>query len=244
MNTTIDSLLMRPAGEADYGTRGLMEWNPPEAASTPPEVEELANSLTHGLGTALSLAGLYGLSHATGGAGATAGAVGCWVYGVTLVTAYAASTFYHSWTRGRMKRVLLLADHVAIYGLIAGTCTPFVTAPADGHGGWWTLAVVWGLALAGCVAKVARVDRLDEDSAFIYVAVALAAIACVGRLVVDLPTAWAAWFAAGLAFYLTGLVFFARGDRPFNHTIWHLFVMAGSVCHYCVVIGYVTPLAS
>lgn len=243
MNTLNDSLLIWPAGVGAFGTHGPMAWDRPEVPSKPWETEELANSLTHGLGLALSLAGLYGLPHATGWSGPSVRSVACWVYGVTLVTAYTASTFYHGWSRGRVKQVLLLADHIAIYGLIAGTCTPLVIALTAGRGSW-ALAFVWGLALSGSAAKVARADRLDEDSAFPYVATALAAVVSLGRLVANLPPVWVAWFIAGLAFYLTGLVFFVRGNRPFNHTIWHLFVMAGSICHYCVVIGYVTPLAS
>jgi hemolysin III len=227
-----------------FGPPEISTRNPSWASTPRGASEELANSFTHGLGLALSLVGLYGLVHATQGAGATKLAIGCRVYGISMVLTYAASAFYHGWRQGRVKRALLVADHVAIYGLIVGTYTPLALALAHGRLHWIPVGLVWCLALTGSAVKVARTDRLDDDSALPYVVLAWAALASLGRQALALPPVAAAWFLAGGFFYLCGLIFFARDDRPFNHTIWHLFVMAGSVCHYCVVVGYAVPLAA
>jgi hemolysin III len=245
MNTMIDGLTRRTTGAMGFATRGPLVRDRSAAPTYPSDFEELANSLTHGLGLALSLAGLYALADVVGKSGPTRVSVACWVYGVTLVFAYAASTVYHGWAAGRVKRALLLIDHVAIYGLIAGTYTPLAirAMPPGPWPGWSPLSLVWGLALAGIVMKVRRADRLDDESAAPFVAMSLTAVATLRWPTAGLPPDWAPWFMAGGGFYLAGLVFFVREDRPFSHAIWHLFVMAGSACHYSVVIGCVAPLA-
>jgi hemolysin III len=244
INTLSGRLLGRAIGGGVLGSQEISARNPSWASTPRGATEELANSFTHGLGLALSLAGLYGLVHATQGAGATELVIGCRVYGISLVLTYAASAFYHGWRQGKVKRALLVADHVAIYGLIVGTYTPLALASAHGHLHWIPVALVWGLGLTGSAFKVARTDRLDDDSALPYVVIAWAAVAFLGRHVAALPPGTFAWLLAGGLFYLVGLIFFARDDRPYNHTIWHLFVMAGSLCHYCVVVGYAVPLAA
>jgi hemolysin III len=205
----------------------------------PDRAEELANTLTHGAGLVLSIAGLYALVLITGESGDPGHAIGCGIFGVSLVLLYAASTLYHGWEAAGTKRVLLLLDHIGIYVLIAGTYTPLGLIPLRGTVGQVLLALVWGFALVGSVAKVIRIDRLDEDSPLPYVVLSCMVTAIIERLIATGPREGFLWLLAGGAFYAIGLTYFVRDDRRFNHAIWHLFVLAGSACHYGAVIAYV-----
>ena len=202
--------------------------------------EELANSITHGVGLVLSLAGLYGLVLITGESHASGHALGCRVYGASLVLLYAASTLYHGWRDDGTKRVLLLLDHIGIYVLIAGTYTPMALIPLRGPLGWGLLVLAWGFALVGSTVKIGRIHRLDEDSPVPYLVMGSMWLVAAGRLVATVSPGEFLWLLGGGAAYLIGLFFFINDDRRFNHAIWHLFVLLGSLCHYRAVIGYVT----
>jgi hemolysin III len=206
--------------------------------------EELVNSATHGVGLVLSIAGLYTLVRMTGTGRVPhpQSALGCTIYGVSLVLLYAASTCYHGCRHAGRKRVLLVLDHIGIYLLIAGTYTPVALIVLHGRLGSALLTVVWTLALAGSLAKLGRIDRVSEDSPWSYVALGALVLASAGRLAVNVPAHAFQWLVAGGLFYLVGLAFFLRHDRRFNHAIWHLFVLAGSACHYRAVVGFVLPL--
>jgi hemolysin III len=210
-------------------------------SDAPDRVEELANSITHGVGIILSLAGLYGLSQITGKDGTFKQAVSCKVFGASLVMLYTASTLYHSWRGEHGKRILLLLDHIGIYVLIAGTYTPLALIALRGRLGWVLLLLAWSFALAGIVAKIGRIDRLDHDSPTPYVVLSAMVLATFGRLATIVPASELLWLVAGGGFYAIGLAFFTA-DRRFNHMIWHLFVLAGSICHYRAVLGYVMPM--
>lgn len=201
----------------------------------PAQAEELANTITHGVGLVLSLAGLFSLVHLAGRHGSQVHVVGCGIYGGSLVLLYAASTLYHGWQGARMKRALLLLDHIAIYVLIAGTYTPLALIPLRGTAGLMLLAVVWGFALVGSIAKVIRIGRLDEDSPLPYIVMSCLVTVVIGRLIAIVPAVGSYWLLAGGALYAMGLHFFVRSEVRFNHAIWHLFVLAGSICHYAAV---------
>jgi hemolysin III len=201
-------------------------------------VEELANSITHGVGAVLSTAGLYALAQLAGSSGVSRHTLGCVVYGVSLVLLYTASTLYHGCRHAGLKRVLLLLDHIGIYLLIAGTYTPLALIPLHGRLGWTLLALVWALALAGSLAKISRIDRLDDDSPWSYVALSWMVLATAGKIVINVPPGVFQWLLAGGIFYTMGVPFFLQRDRRFNHAIWHLFVLAGSICHYRAVLGF------
>ncbi len=205
-------------------------------------LEEIANSITHGIGLILSLAGLAALIALALARGSASHIVGCGVYGATLVAVYAASTLYHSFQRPRLKHLFRTADQVAIYLLIAGTYTPFMLVNLRGFWGWLLLAIVWTLALAGIVFKIVFVDRHKAITMSLYLVIAWMAIIAVKPIIASVPLGGLAWIGAGGAAYMTGLIFFAWDKVPFNHTIWHLFVMAGSVCHYFAVMFYVLPV--
>jgi hemolysin III len=203
--------------------------------------EELVNSATHGVGLVLSLAGLVALVRMTRTGHVSQGALGCTIYGVSLVLLYAASTFYHGCRHAGRKRLLLVLDHIGIYLLIAGTYTPLALIVLRGRLGLALLSLVWVLALVGSGAKIGRFDRVADDSPWSYVALGWLVLVTVGRIAVNAPPDVFQWLLAGGLFYMVGLVFFLRPGR-FNHTIWHLFVLAGSACHYRAVIGFVLPV--
>jgi hemolysin III len=207
-------------------------------------VEELANTITHGAGVVLSLGGLYALVRITGGSGIPALAVGCTVFGVSLVLLYTASTLYHGCRHVEWKRALLVLDHIGIYALIAGTYTPVALIPLRGQLGWSLLVLVWGIALAGSLAKINRIDKLDEDSPLPYIALSWMVLATAGRIAAAVPPGVIEWLLAGGFFYTIGIYFFVKHEKRFYHAIWHLFVIAGSTCHYRAVLGFTLPMLS
>jgi hemolysin III len=199
-------------------------------------VEELANSITHGLGLALSIAGfvvLVALAVMRGGAWLI---VSCAVYGSTLVCLYTASTLYHSLRSGRAKRVFKILDHAAIYLLIAGTYTPFTLVNLRGGWGWTLFGIVWGLAVAGVVFKLWFVDHFQILSTVIYLAMGWLAVIAAKPLFLRVPTGGLYWLLAGGVLYTIGIAFYACRKVPYNHAIWHVFVLAGSICHYFAVV--------
>ena len=204
-------------------------------------LEEIANSVTHGIGLAMSLAGLVALVILAFARGGVWHIVGCCVYGASLVALYAASTLYHSVQNPRLKRFFLAADQVAIYLLIAGTYTPFTLVNLRGRWGWSLLVSVWTLALFGIGVRVIFAERRKAVTMALYLAIAWMAIIAVKPIFATVPLGGLAWIGAGGLAYMTGLVFFAWDRLPFNHAIWHLFVMAGSGCHYFAVVFYVLP---
>jgi hemolysin III len=221
VSTAIEQLVTRPAADN--------------------RAEELANSVTHAVGMVLSIAGLYELVRIAGASGSSLHALACVVYGVSLVLLYTASTFYHGCRHAGLKRVLLLLDHIGIYLLIAGTYTPLALIALRGRLGSILLVLVWGFALKGSLAKIGRFDRLSEESPWSYLALSWMVLATSGRIAVSVPPGVFQWLLAGGIFYTMGLVFFIKDDRRFSHAIWHLFVLAGSICHYRAVIGFALP---
>ena len=202
--------------------------------------EELMNSVTHGFGLVLSIAGLSALVTLAEKIGTTRSAVGCGVYGASLVMLYAASTLYHSRPAGEWKRVFHLLDHIGIYVLIAGTYTPMVLFASRGMFGWLCLAAAWGFALVGSFAKVIRISRLDDDSSMPYLVMGALCLMSFRWLLASAPAGETKWLLAGFLFYFAGAIFYFKDEKRFYHSIWHLFVLAGSICHYRAVLGYVT----
>jgi hemolysin III len=236
--STVYNILVEPRAfpALDQPRRAPAAVRPPIPAQD--RAEELANGLTHGSGLLLSLGALYALVRVAAVSSDPVHAFGCVVYGASLVALYSASTCYHLARPEPVKRVLLLADHVGIYVLIAGTYTPVALVALGGRFGHAMLALAWGAALAGSLVKAGHIDRLDRDSPWPYVALAFLALASLGRLWDKVPTAEVHWLVAGGLFYATGLVFFVRENHRFNHAIWHLFVLAGSICHYLAVVEF------
>lgn len=198
--------------------------------------EELANAVTHGIGLILSLAGFVILLVLAAMHGSAWHIVGCGIYGATLVCLYGASTLYHGIPSPRLKRTLKIFDHCAIYLLIAGTYTPFLLVNLRGGWGWSLFGIIWGLALAGILLKFWFVDHFQILSTTVYLLMGWLAVIVVKPLLIMVPAVGLIWLLAGGLLYTTGIVFFAWKKIPYNHVIWHVFVMAGSACHYFAVL--------
>jgi hemolysin III len=199
--------------------------------------EEVVNSITHGLGLVLSIAGLSALGTLAGNIGTTRYTVGCGVFGASLVLLYAVSTLYHSCPAGELKRVFHLLDHIGIYVLIAGTYTPMALFASRGLFGWACVAAAWVFALFGSCAKVARISRLDDESSMPYLVLGIMCVISAQRLLANIPSGDTTWLLSGGLCYLAGAVFYFNDEKRFYHSIWHLFVLAGSICHYRAVLG-------
>lgn len=199
---------------------------------------ELANALTHGLGAIAALAAgsvLITLAAIYGDGWQLAGAI---VFGVCLLLLYLASTLYHAVAHPVAKARLKVFDHCAIYLLIAGTYTPFTLIALRGPWGWSLFAIIWTLAFAGIVFKLFFTGRFKRLSTALYIAMGWVALVAIGPLLRALDGATLGWLLAGGVAYTLGTVFYLRDSR-FAHAIWHLFCVAGSVCHYVAVMRQV-----
>lgn len=203
--------------------------------------EELANTLTHAVGIALSIAGLSLLVTMASLHGDAWHVVSTAVFGTTLVLLYTASTCYHAFRRPETKRLLRKLDHAGIFLLIAGTYTPFVLVSLRGPWGWSLFGVVWGLGVLGVVLKFWLAGRFKLASTLIYLGMGWLVLIAIRPMteVVPAPGLW--WLVAGGLCYTGGAAFYLWKRLPYHHAIWHLFVLAGSVCHWTSVYGYVLP---
>jgi len=203
--------------------------------------EEIANAVSHGIGAVLAIAGLVGLVAVAARRGDPWAVVSSAVFGTTLVLLYTASTLYHAIPHPGAKRILRILDHSAIYLLIAGTYTPFTLGPLRGPWGWALFGVVWTGAVAGVVFKSVAIGRAPILSTGLYVLMGWSVVFAFGPLVRVLAPGGVALLVAGGVAYTAGLVFFAWERLRYGHFVWHLFVLAGSVCHYFAVLLYALP---
>jgi hemolysin III len=203
--------------------------------------EERANQLTHAVGALLGVAGLVLLvvfSHRHGDAWHV---VSTAIFGVMLILLYTTSTLYHSFEAERTRRLLQKFDHAAIFLLIAGTYTPFVLVTLRGPWGWSLFGVIWGLAILGVVLKFWFAGRFRVVSTLIYVVMGWLVLIALKPLLAALPWAGMKLLVAGGLCYTGGAVFYLWKSLPYHHAIWHLFVLAGSACHWAAVFLYVVP---
>lgn len=195
----------------------------------------MASALTHGLGAAAALAGgavLITLATIHGDGWQLAGAI---VFGIALLLLYLASTLYHAIQHPVAKGRLKVFDHCAIYVLIAGTYTPFTLIGLRGNVGWWLFGAIWAIALAGVVFKLFYTGRFKRLSTLLYVAMGWLVLVAAKPMLSSLDAWTVGWLLAGGVFYTLGTFFYHRESLPFAHAIWHLFVIAGSVCHFVAV---------
>lgn len=201
--------------------------------------EEIANSLSHGFGLIAALVATpFLIEHAVrqGDAGFMVGAS---IFAATMVLLYLASTLYHALSVGRAKRVFRVIEHSAIFLLIAGTYTPFTLGVLRGTWGWSLLGLVWCIAVAGVVLKA--LNRLTHPilTTSLYLLMGWLIVIAAEPLTVRVPPSGLLWLVAGGLAYTLGVFFFALDSRlRYGHFIWHLFVMAGTACHYFAVLGY------
>lgn len=204
--------------------------------------EEIANSITHGIGIYFGVAALVLLVVFASLYGNAWHIVSCSIYGSTLVLLYTASTLYHSFRHPRVKHVFRIIDHASIYLLIAGTYTPFTLVPLRGAWGWSLFGVVWGLALCGIIAKVFFIHRFEILTTLLYLVMGWIVVIAAKPMLRIVPTGGIVWLVIGGLAYTIGVIFYAV-DRKFSyaHAIWHVFVLVGSICHFFAVMFYVVP---
>ena len=205
--------------------------------------EEIANSVTHGAGMVAAIAGLIVLTVVTVRRGDPWLITSCAIYASTLVLLYTASTLYHALARTRARHVFQVIDHSAIFLLIAGTYTPFALVNLRGPWGWTIFAIVWGLAVLGVVAKSVFGPRWPILSTVLYIAMGWTAVIAVKPMIAHVDPAGIGWLVAGGLAYTGGVAFYAWERLRYSHALWHLFVLAGSVCHYIAVLRHVVPAA-
>ncbi len=203
--------------------------------------EELANSLTHGVGVLLAIGGLALLVTLAALRGDVWHVVACSIYGAAMVVLYSASTLYHAVSKPRAKSALQVFDHAAIFLLIAGTYTPFTLVSLRGPWGWALFGTVWGLALVGIVIEIAFPGRWPVFSLVLYVAMGWVGVVAVKPLLSALPTGGLVLLLLGGLAYTGGIVFYVWKRLPYGHAIWHVFVLAGTVLHFFAVLLYVVP---
>ncbi|HEY4932565.1 MAG TPA: hemolysin III family protein [Terriglobales bacterium] len=198
----------------------------------------IANSVTHGMGALIALAGAIVLVVSAVG-GTAWQVVSCSLFGGTLVLVYVCSTLYHSLVRTRARQVFRIIDHSAIYLLIAGTYTPFALVSLHGRLGWFLFAIVWGLAVLGIVFKSFAIGRFEIASVVVYLGMGWLGVFATRPLLHALTWHGIAWIALGGLFYTVGIIFYTLDRMSYFHAFWHLFVLAGSSCHYFAVLFYV-----
>lgn len=203
--------------------------------------EEIANILTHGVGLALSMIGWICLVVLSVMAGDGWDVAASAVYGGTLVFLYATSTLYHSVRRPRLKYMLRVLDHIAIFLLIAGTYTPFTVVLVRDGWGWTLLGLVWGFAIAGLLFKLLSSHRFHPAATTLYLLMGWIGILLADPVSSALPTGALSLIAAGGLAYTGGVVFYGWHSLRYSHAIWHVFVLIGSICHYIAVAMYVLP---
>ncbi len=203
--------------------------------------EEIAHTVTHGVGLLLSIVALILMVVYSSRYGDAWHITSTSIYGATLILLYAASTFYHGVPVSRAKQVLRKLDHTSIYLLIAGTYTPFTLVSIRGEWGWTLFGLVWGIALLGVVIELAIKQRLERLSIGLYFLMGWLVIIAIKPMLVAVETTGMLLLLAGGIFYSLGVIFYVWEKLTYNHAIWHLFVLAGSATHFCAVFFYVVP---
>ncbi|MDX1916104.1 MAG: hemolysin III family protein [Methylophilus sp.] len=201
--------------------------------------EELANSISHGAGLLAAIVGapflmIHSMRHED-----TLFMIGTTVFSITTILLYLSSTLYHILPTGKIKRIFNVIDHSIIFLLIAGTYTPFTLGILRGVWGWTLFGIVWGLALVGVILKALNKASHPVISIGLYLLMGWAVLIAIDPLITKMPYAGLLWLLAGSIFYTAGIIFYVYDSRlRYGHLIWHLFVLAGTVCHYFAVLWY------
>ncbi len=198
--------------------------------------EEIFNSITHGIGTILSIGALVILIILAVLKGDAWHVVSFTIYGSTLVLLYLSSTLYHSFTNEKIKNLFARFDHAAIFLLIAGTYTPFLLTVLRGTLGWTLFGIIWGVAIAGVVIRSIYLTRFRKLMVGLYLAMGWMFVVAVGPMMRNLPQTSIIFLFLGGIFYSVGVVFYMWRTLKYGHGIWHLFVLAGSIMHFFAVV--------
>jgi len=202
--------------------------------------EEIFNSISHGIGALLSIAALVILVSFASIRGDTWRIVSFSIYGFTLFFLYLSSTLYHSIFHEKTKRILRVFDHASIYLLIAGSYTPITLISMRGTWGWTLFSLVWAIAIVGITLKIVSFDKLKYVSVILYLLMGWLIVIAIKPMLLMVPPGFFAWLLAGGLIYSLGTIFYVCRKIPFNHGIWHLFVMGGSTVHFFGIFLYLT----
>ncbi len=205
-------------------------------------LDERLNVLTHGIGAAFAVTALTQLAVMASLYGTVWHIVSFSIFGAALLILYTASTVYHSVQNPTAKRVLQRIDHASIYILIAGTYTPFTLVAIRGALGWTVFGIIWGCTLLGILIEIFRRTRVDWLETLCFIFMGWLAIIAIKPLCTVLPVGGIVWLVLGGLLYTGGTIFYLAERLPFNHAIWHLFVLGGSICHFIAVLVYLLPL--
>jgi hemolysin III len=206
--------------------------------------EEIANSGLHGLGLLLSVVGTVVLVIFATRRGDAKHVIAVSIYGATLILVYLASTLYHGLPVSSLKLIFERIDHAAIYLVIAGTYTPVALCLLRGRWGWSLFGIEWGLATIGVVMTIFIQPRSEWISLLLYLSMGWLLLIALRPLHTHLAPKGLLLLVAGGVLYTIGVIFYVRGDLPYYHAVWHAFVLAGSICHYFVVLLYAIPYPS
>jgi len=205
--------------------------------------EDFANSIIHGVGFILSIIGMCVLIAFASIYGNAWHVISCSIYGSTLVFLYTASTLYHSIQLAKAKRVLRVLDHSTIFLLIAGTYTPFTLVNLRGPWGWSLFGVIWALAVIGILFQTTMLRKGAVVSVAFYVTMGWVVVVAIKPMLSLVDTGGLVLLLLGGVAYTTGVVFYLWRQMPYNHAIWHVFVLAGSALHFFSILLYVIPLS-
>lgn len=194
--------------------------------------EEIANAITHGVGIGLAIAALVILVVFAAKQSDTWKVVAFSIYGATMITLYLSSTLYHSFPQPRVKRFFRIMDHSSIFLLIAGTYTPITIGTMRGGWGWTLFGIIWGLTIAGICLKIFALGKLKTMSVAVYIIMSWMVVIAVRPLMAAAPHSFIIWMLIGGAAYMLGVIFYVAKRMPYHHSVWHLFVLGGSICHF------------
>jgi hemolysin III len=200
--------------------------------------EEIANSVSHGVGLAAALAGTPFLLTTAANQGTTLNVVAAGVFAATTILLYLASTIYHAIRHSPAKKVFRTIDHGAIFLLIAGTYTPFTLGVLRGGWGWSLFGVVWALAILGVTLKAIDVLQHPVASTALYIGMGWLAVVAIRPFWLNVPLAGTMLLLAGGIAYTGGVAFYSNQRLRYSHLLWHLCVLTGTVCHYLAVLWY------
>jgi len=204
-------------------------------------VEEIINASTHGFGIILSIVGLVVLVAFASIDGSPILITSCSIFGATLIFAYSSSTLYHAVTNEKVKQILRQFDHAAIYLLIAGTYTPIVLVLLQGAWSWGIFSIIWITAISGVLLKFIYPHRFKKFSVALYLIMGWFVVIAIKELIESMDSEGLFLMLIGGLFYTIGVIFYSWKSLPYNHAIWHLFVLCGSISHYFMVLFYVVP---
>ncbi len=204
-------------------------------------IEEIFNSLTHAVGALLSITALIVMLVFAAGQHSALKVVSCAIFGGSLVLLYTSSALYHAAQKPRWKHFCNILDHITIYVLIAGTYTPIVLIVLEPAWGWTLFGLIWGFALAGTVLKIFFTGRYELISVIAYLGMGWLAVLAIKPIYNALPIDGFLLLISGGLAYTIGVIFYALNGVRFAHTIWHLFVLSGSACHFFLILDYVIP---